>query len=80
VDSRFRGNDKSRYVIVNEQLTVLLGSKSVSLSKYICLYEPLASQAGPADPKRYEDKGFYKGPRELFILLIADDSQGPKGV
>ena len=32
VDSRFRGNDKSRYVIVIEQLEILFGSKSVSLS------------------------------------------------
>jgi len=32
VDSRFRGNDKSCYVVVIEQLTILFGSKSVSLS------------------------------------------------
>jgi len=35
VDSRFCGNDKLCYVVVIERLTVLLGSKTVSLSNNI---------------------------------------------
>jgi hypothetical protein len=33
VDSRFRGNDRLRYVIITERLTISFDSKTVSLSK-----------------------------------------------